>query len=288
MASYNKTILVLGARGLLGHTLYAYLKTHNKQNVIGTSHSPSKNLLACDEKNIISVISSIGPISYVINCIGALRTTTKQPKKILFSINASLPLTIASIAETHPFRLIHISTDGVYPPTSGPVDEKTPPSPIDIYGKSKLLGEPASCSALTIRTSIIGLDPIHHHGLLEWVLRNKEGAVQGYTNQIWSGCTSLQLAKYIQSIIAHDCFDNIRAQTPIMHYAPLGPTRKYDLIKKFIEIAKMKNIRLIPSKGPPIQRFLISRYTAILHDVESKTTIKNALSALMKFENQSL
>jgi dTDP-4-dehydrorhamnose reductase len=289
MSNHNKPIIVLGARGLLGHTVFSYLKSHTTQTVMGTSRSPFQDLLVCGEKNIIPIISSLGPLSYIINCIGALPTAnTKQSKRIYTAINTSLPLAIASLAEAQRFRFIHISTDGVFPPTSGPVDENVIPSPIDLYGKTKLSGEPRSHWALTIRTSIVGLDPNRHHGLLEWILQNEKKPLHGYTNQIWSGCTSLQLAQFIQWIIHRDRFNIIRAKTPVVHFAPLGPFRKYDLVKSFTEVAHTKQTHLIPSEGSPIQRFLISRYTALQHYTHYKMTIRKALSSLLAFENKSI
>ncbi|MFH0749738.1 MAG: sugar nucleotide-binding protein [Candidatus Gottesmanbacteria bacterium] len=286
MDHHNKTILVLGARGLFGHTLYAYLKTHCKQNVMGTSRSHHKNLLVCTEDNLDSIFLSVSPISYVINCTAVLPTTKpKQSEKIFSAINTSLPLTIANMAEAGQFRFFHISTDGVFPPTSGPIDEKVLPTPTDLYGKTKLSGEPNSACALTIRSSIVGFDPIHHHGLLEWIVQSKEKSIHGYTNQLWSGCTSLQLAQYIHWIIQQNRFDEFRSLSPVIHFAPLGPIRKYDLVEALIDLKQTEKAQLIPSKGPPIQRYLISRYTTQMHMKPYKTSMKNALATLIKFEN---
>lgn len=38
-------------------------------------------------------------------------------------------------------RVVFASTAAVYPPTSAPLDESTPPGPMDVYGRTKLVGE---------------------------------------------------------------------------------------------------------------------------------------------------
>jgi dTDP-4-dehydrorhamnose reductase len=71
---------------------------------------------------------------------------------------------------------------------------------------TKNLGEICDNSALTIRTSIIGPELKEDgEGLFHWVhtQRQKE-YINGYDKTIWSGVTTLELAKAIEKLIEHD------------------------------------------------------------------------------------
>ena len=74
------------------------------------------------------------------------------------------------------------------------------PDPIDIYGKSKLLGELNNQNSLTIRKSVIGHEFFLENGLLEWFINQNE-YVEGYTKAIFSGLTCLELANIIHLYI---------------------------------------------------------------------------------------
>ncbi len=65
----------------------------------------------------------------------------------------------------------------------------------DIYGLSKALGEAAARSGRcwVMRTSIIGPELGKGWGLMGWFLR-QSGEVNGYTNHLWNGITTLEWA----------------------------------------------------------------------------------------------
>ena len=72
--------------------------------------------------------------------------------------------------------------------------EKDIPDPIDLYGRSKVLGEINYKNSITIRKSVIGHELSSNFGLLEWFL-NQKNKVNGYKKAIFSGLTVLELAK---------------------------------------------------------------------------------------------
>ncbi len=59
--------------------------------------------------------------------------------------------------------------------------------PVDIYGRSKLLGEVVAPGQLTIRKSAIGRELGAQLGLLEWFLANRNRPVRGFTRALFSG-----------------------------------------------------------------------------------------------------
>ena len=97
-------------------------------------------------------------------------------------------------------RLIQISTDCVYSGRRGGYAESDLPDPVDLYGRSKLAGEPEGGAMLTLRTSMIGRELASSHGLLEWFLA-QEGEVRGFTEAFFTGPTASVLARVICDLI---------------------------------------------------------------------------------------
>ena len=60
-------------------------------------------------------------------------------------------------------------------------------------------------------------------GLLTWILKNKRGSIDGYTNSIWSGLTTIELSRAIIYCIKNNL-------NGLLHIYS-SPIAKYDLIK---------------------------------------------------------
>ena len=73
-------------------------------------------------------------------------------------------------------KLIHITTDCVFTGLTGFYTETSTHDSLDIYGKTKSLGEPEK--ATVIRTSIIGEELYNKKSLLEWVKTNKNNRIE--------------------------------------------------------------------------------------------------------------
>ena len=133
------------------------------------------------------------------------------------------------------------------------MDEFDTPSPNDTYGITKLLGESLNENSIVIRTSLIGLNPKKKKGLIEFVINSKK-EIDGFENQIWSGCTTLQFAKFTESLI-YDQESLKMKKSKIIHFAPLGPISKFALIK---EIAKTRKLKIRVNKTN--SSVIITRY----------------------------
>ena len=120
-------------------------------------------------------------------------------------------------------RVIHISTDCVFSGKKGKYTETDVADAEDIYGRSKLLGEITNDNALTLRTSMIGWELKHKHSLLEWFLKQR-GRVPGYARAIFSGFTTIELARIIDFIIAK--YPDAKG----LYHVSSKPISKYNLL----------------------------------------------------------
>jgi dTDP-4-dehydrorhamnose reductase len=68
---------------------------------------------------------------------------------------------------------------------------------VDLYGRTKLLGEVDEPGCVTIRTSIIGPELGSANGLVEWFL-SQTGRVKGYSRAVFSGLPTVELARVVR------------------------------------------------------------------------------------------
>lgn len=273
-------ILILGATGMLGRAIYNYLSEVFGKNTSGTSRSKkNKKFLYFNFKKERDVDELFQNRKYrlAINCIGTLKGASDKDLNLL---NHVLPSEIEKISKKYGFKVIHISTDAVFSNNAGIVYEDSKTNPSNQYGKTKLAGEIKS--GINIRTSILGFDPAEHKGLLEHVLKNKAGRIKGFTNQKWSGATVLQLAQFIEWILAKNNFENLLRKTNVVHFAPLGPTTKYEIIETLSKL--ISGPKVSKGTGSKITRHLKSRYIEEIKLKRYTRDLKNALSELIEFD----
>lgn len=279
-AKLNK-VLILGASGMLGRTVLKYLRETHPNHVYGTSRSKEKGLIyfeAAEKSNLRKVFKK-SKFNYVVNCIGVLKNTGNR--KDFKKINSLFPQFLDEMSRTYNFRLIHISSDGVFHNLSGTVTEKSRKFSNDTYGKSKLEGEVKN--GLNIRTSIVGFDPKAHSGVLEYAIQ-ANGKLVGFINQQWSGATVLQLANFLSRLIYEEKYNSLISKTNTIHFAPLGPTTKYDLLKTFSTIVGKKKIR--KGRGEKITRALTSNYIDEIEINIYTNDLKKALKDLIEFDKE--
>ena len=142
--------------------------------------------------------------------------------------------------------------------------ESDNPDAIDLYGKSKAIGEINNTKALTIRTSLIGREVYNHTELFEWLFKNKSGKVNGYENVYYSGLTTIRMSKILEKIInyypdLHGVF-NISSK-PITKYSLLNLINRH--FKLEIQIEKDSKIKS--------NKVLISKKITEITDIQSPT-----------------
>ncbi|SVC77075.1 uncharacterized protein METZ01_LOCUS329929, partial [marine metagenome] len=243
----NKKVLILGSSGLIGHQVYNYLKDNSDFSLSNISYRRKLNsdtilLDARSEQNFFNHIRRIKP-NYIVNCIGILISEAKQDSERAISLNAHLPHKLAKLANMMNAKLIHMSTDCVFSGNKkSPYLETDVKDGKDTYAKTKALGEVISENHLTIRTSVVGPEIINgSEELFHWFM-NQSGVIEGFTKAIWSGVTTIELAKAIKWFINNNTIGLYQLTNGI-------PIKKYDLLHLFkkytnknIEIAKVDGI----------------------------------------------
>jgi dTDP-4-dehydrorhamnose reductase len=159
---------------------------------------------------------------------------------------------LAAIAVKKNFRLITVSTDCVFDGATGTYTEDSKPNSQDLYGISKRLGEVSDNSnVLTIRTSIIGPELSYHASILDWFL-GQTGSVSGFTNAFFSGVTTLELSKIIQSEILR------RENVSGLYQIASERISKFQLLTLFNDVYN-RNIEIKPSSDFKIDRSLSAK-----------------------------
>jgi len=286
----NKRILVLGATGLVGHTIFRYLNTLYPHDTFGTSRDKlniKKNIFYLSAENFEYgfklLKNKVSKIDYVINCIGITREV--ESRKNLVYVNSYFPHLLEEYAEKYNFKLIHISTDAVFPTKSGRVFEYSKVCPETFYGSSKWLGETSSKKAISIRTSIVGLDPIYHRGILE--ISQGDEFTKASISQMWSGCTSLQFAKFCNFITNKERFDKIREATPVMHFSPIKKISKYSLILNYLKAVNNKKV-INKAKLNKTTRILDTAFSSHSKIEKFIQPISAAMRELIDFEYKNI
>lgn len=248
-----KKILVLGSTGMAGHTITLYF-CEKGYDVTAFSNTPfkyCKNIVgdAFDEKLMRKIIVE-GNYDVIINCIGLLNKTCDLfPEKAVY-LNSFLPHYIVSLTRNLKTKYIHMSTDCVFSGKTGPYFENSFKDGETFYDKTKSLGEVDDNKNLTFRNSIVGPDMnISGIGLFNWFMK-QSGTISGFGSVMWTGVTTLTLAKAMEKAIEEDI-------TGIYNLVNNESISKFDLLNEFKE-AFNKNINIIRNDDLKIAKTLVN------------------------------
>ena len=275
----NKKVLILGSSGLIGHQVYNYLQDNSDfvlSNISCTRKLNNETILldARKEQYFFDQIRHIQP-NYIVNCIGILISEAKQDPKSAMFLNAHLPHKLAKLANNINAKLIHMSTDCVFSGNKqSPYLETDEKDGSDTYAKTKSLGEIDSKNHLTIRTSVIGPEIINGSGeLFHWFM-NQSGVIEGFTKAIWSGATTIELAKAIKWFINNNI-------TGLYHLTNGIPINKYDLLHLFKKYTN-KNIEISKVDGIVTNKSFVDTRQEIIHQLPSYDEMIRDMVSLIK------
>jgi len=250
-------LLVLGGDGMLGHELYRELRDHHETGVTlrqqRKEFSHDHVFAGVDVRGgarIEEVIAQFRPAA-VVNCIGIVKQRPESEQAITsIEVNSLLPHRLAIACRAAGARLVQLSTDCVFSGERGNYREEDRPDPVDVYGRSKLLGEVTDEGALTLRTSMIGLGLYRKTSLVDWFLAQR-GSVRGYRKAIFSGLTTRELSRVIRMVLEK------HPQASGLYHLSAAPIDKYSLLVKLRERLG-RSVDIAPVDEPRIDRSLDS------------------------------
>jgi len=261
-------VLIIGATGMLGYSLFSNLSDNSELDVYGTvrnlagkeaffTNTSDKLFKGVEVNNIASVeevIANVKP-NVVINCIGLIKQHGISKQHVdAVSINSLLPHQIAAICDRYDAKFIHFSTDCIFSGHKGDYLESDLPEAQDLYGKTKCLGEVDYAPHLTLRTSIIGHELSSNVSLIDWFL-SQSGTTKGFSKAVFSGLPTCVIGK----ILAENILPIISSTNELtgLYHLSVEPIDKYSLLQLVASIYR-KEIEIVASTELTIDRSLNS------------------------------
>lgn len=243
-------VLILGSDGMLGHVVTKFLIKQDLDlwftgRSVNFDPGNKAKFIKFDAKSSIeSAFKNLGNFDYVINCIGIIKPNIdeKVSSSVLnaIEVNSRFPHLLSNFFNNS--KILQIATDCVYSGLLGNYSEESVHDPQDIYGKTKSLGEVDSSNFMNIRTSIIGREIRHHKSLWDWVIKQeKDASVNGFTNHLWNGVTTLAFAKLVNGIMLDNLFQPITR-----HVIPKNLITKDNLLKSILKNEGKLDVKVNP------------------------------------------
>jgi dTDP-4-dehydrorhamnose reductase len=267
-----KKILILGSTGMLGSQVLRALQESKNFKIYATYKDNKKISIL---KNLIKIKSNVtfikfnvglfnkiklSKFSYIVNCIGIIKPyiNEKNQSSILEAIKVNSLFPHQLITNGKKVKVFQIATDCVFDGSKGNYVEIDVHNPLDVYGKTKSLGELKCSNFFNIRCSIIGPELDGHKSLLDWFkflpLNSK---IKGFKNHDWNGITTYAFGKIIYGLIK----SNLKIPQTI-HLVPKNSINKFNLLKIFKRLFLRNDIFISPiNSKDKINRTLKTTYT---------------------------
>lgn len=258
-------LLILGGTGMAGHTISIYFKEAG-HDVTAFSRSKvdyCKNVNGdiTDFENLKKLINE-GQYDAIINAIGILNQEAEDHKSNAVLLNSYLPHFLSDTTKEMKTRVVHMSTDCVFSGKTGGYSETSFRDGETFYDRSKALGELENDKDLTFRNSIIGPDMSERGiGLFNWFMK-QEGQINGFTKAIWTGVTTLTLAKAMEQALK----ENLTGLYNLVNNETIS---KYELLRLFNKYMKAEQIEILPSDNLSLDKSLINNRTDFSFKVPS-------------------
>ncbi len=259
-------VLVLGVRGMLGSMVARVLGQRRGLEVTTTSRGdglavpndlPHRRFDVLHDP--IEPLLDSGHYDWIINTVGV--TKPRIDERVAASIehavavNALFPHRLAAAGANRGQRVIQIATDGVFSGARGPYGESAPHDALDVYGRTKSLGEVPASNVQHLRCSIIGPERPPASSLLGWILSSSTGTeLRGYTDHHWNGVTTLHFAKLCAAVIAG-------VEVPLsQHVIPGDTVSKAELLELVLSTFGRHDVTVRPVSGSErVDRTLTTR-----------------------------
>lgn len=237
--------LILGCNGMAGHLITLYLKEQG-HNVVGFARTKVdfvETIIGnAFDTALIQKCIYWGNFDTIINCIGMLNQFAEDDKAAAAFLNGYLPHFLVKVTADIDVQVIHMSTDCVFSGKIGSYTEQSLRDGKTFYDRSKALGEVEDSKNLTLRNSIVGPDIKQNGiGLLNWFMQQKS-EVTGFTKAMWTGQTTLQLAKTMEEAAK-------QRASGLVNMVPSSNISKYKLLQLFNHYLRHDELKINPVEG---------------------------------------
>lgn len=246
-------IVLFGKNGQLGKEFQRFLPSLGDVIPLGRD-----NLDISDPNAIRDILKELKP-RLIINASAYTKVDLAEgQRELAIKVNAIAPGVMAETAHMLNAVLIHYSTDYVFDGRhTTPYNENDRPTPLNIYGKSKLMGEEyikqAGEAYLILRTSWVYSTKGNSfvNKVLEWARRNE--TLKIVNDQISNPTWARDLAKITSQFIEQHqtkLLERISEKSGLYHLAGSGYTSRYEWAKQILANDPNSNEQLVRSIEP--------------------------------------
>jgi len=237
-----KKILLLGANGQLGTDVVKIFQNSPLSLTGLTRHE-----FDADYEDPFVKLAPFKNYDYLINCIAYHKTDQCEKNfEKSFKINGNLVWRLAKFCSRHNLIFVHISTDYVFDGyKKEPYNENDLPSPLNVYGASKLVGESLvkaySDKYFVFRVSSLFGSKVSDDANINFVEKMVRAAKEGRTlkvidDQIMSPTHTLDVARALRFMIENDISDY-----GIYHCCNGGECSWYEFANKIFDLTGLEN-----------------------------------------------
>jgi len=263
------TVAVLGTTGMLGNSVVQEFAKFDGE-LIGSARNKQTDerlaksfLLDANSNDLPKPLVELGESDFVINCVGVIKPyindNSASSRKNALLINGLFPYLLEALATERGFKVIQIATDCVFSGIKGNYVETDFHDAVDVYGKSKSMGEVPSANMMNLRASIIGPEVGRSTSLFEWVRNQPQNArIQGYSDHHWNGVTAASFAKVCKGIVESQGF-----VSGVQHLIPGDTVTKSQLVNHIASKTNRQDIEIVDSpSGTATDRTLATANSA--------------------------
>jgi dTDP-4-dehydrorhamnose reductase len=228
----------------------------------------------------------------IINCAANVNVDDlENNEKLAFSINAYGAENIARVCKNNKIRLLHISSDAVFDGKKGMYVEEDVTNPVNIYAKSKMLGEKLISKNLEnyviIRTNFYGFHK-QDKFLFNWILsklKNNE-RFPGFNDVFFNPLEVTNLSKMIYELseknfcgILHlssdEIFSKFEFATKISEFFDFDSNliKKASIDELGLNAKRPKNTTLVNNKAKNLLDTKIQKLDSWLRDIQNKIDV---------------
>ena len=210
MCDKKINILVTGANGQLGRCMRdAAAGSRNRFIFTDVSQIPGLETVSLDitNKDTLDIVADSENVDVIVNCSGYTNVDKAEDETHLADLlNRQAAANLAACARRRKALLIHISTDYIFDGnTPVPITESAEPSPLGVYGATKLAGEQAvvtsACNYIIIRTAWLYSRYGRNFVKTMLSLTGSHPTIKVVCDQVGSPTYGPDLANFIVSII---------------------------------------------------------------------------------------